>query len=54
MPEMPRDPIRIGDYDNRLSGGNLVAAGQYLLLATADKLWAFGPKSTENQTVKRD
>jgi hypothetical protein len=45
MPTMPRDPIRIADYDSRLSGGNLVAARQYILLATPDKLWAFGPKS---------
>jgi hypothetical protein len=53
-PTMPREPIRIADYDNRLSGGNLVATGQYILLATADKLWAFGPKITENQTAKSD
>jgi hypothetical protein len=54
MPTMPRLPIRIADYDDRLSGGNLVAAGRHILLATADKLWAFGPKLTEDQTVKRD
>ena len=53
-PTMPREPIRIADYDNRLSGGNLVATGQYILLATADTLWAFGPKITENQTAKSD
>ena len=44
LPAMPREPIRLADYDDKISGGNLVAAGEYTLLATADKLWAFGPK----------
>jgi outer membrane protein assembly factor BamB len=44
LPAMPRDPIRLADYDDRISGGNLVDAGEYTLLATADKLWVFGPR----------
>jgi hypothetical protein len=47
LPAMPREPIRLADYDDKISGGNLVAAGEYTLLATADKLWAFGPKQQE-------
>ncbi len=45
MPKMARQEIRLADYDSRLTGGNLVAAGEYLLLATADRLWAFGPEA---------
>jgi hypothetical protein len=41
---MPREPILLATYDQQLSGGNLVAAGEYTLLATANRLWAFGPK----------
>ena len=44
LPAMPREPILLAPYDQQLSGGNLVAAGEYTLLATANRLWAFGPK----------
>jgi outer membrane protein assembly factor BamB len=44
---MVRDPIRLPDYNNALTGGNLVAAGDYVLLATADRLWAFGPEEKD-------
>jgi hypothetical protein len=27
----------------------VVAAGDYVLLATADRLWAFGPEEKDNQ-----
>ncbi|MEX2140326.1 MAG: PQQ-binding-like beta-propeller repeat protein [Pirellulales bacterium] len=54
LPTMQRDPIRIADFDNLLSGGNLLAAGEYILLATADKLWAFGPKLEESATTSKD
>jgi hypothetical protein len=45
LPAMPREPISLAPYDQQLSGGNLVSAGEYTLLATADKLWAFGPRA---------
>ncbi len=45
LPTMARQEIRLADYDSRLTGGNLVAAGEYNLLATADRLWAFGPEA---------
>jgi hypothetical protein len=44
LPAMPREPIPLAPHDQQLSGGNLAAAGEYTLLATAEKLWAFGPK----------
>jgi outer membrane protein assembly factor BamB len=45
LPAMPREPILLAPYDDKISGGNLVAAGEYTLLAAADRLWAFGPKA---------
>jgi outer membrane protein assembly factor BamB len=51
-PAMPRDPIRLADYVANLSGGNLSAAGDYVLLATPDKLWAFGPNTSETQLLR--
>jgi outer membrane protein assembly factor BamB len=53
-PQMPRDPIRLKDYSDRIVGGNLVAAGDYLLLATSDYIWAFGPKLKDNQMTKAE
>jgi outer membrane protein assembly factor BamB len=50
-PAMPRDPIQWIDYSNHLGGGNLIAAGDYILLATPDKLWAFGPRLEENRVT---
>ncbi len=44
MPRASREPIRWSEHAAGLSGGNIVAAGEYVLVATADKLWAFGPK----------
>ena len=46
-PATRREPIRLANYAPGLSGGNVVTAGDYLLLATPDKLWAFGPKLHE-------
>ena len=51
MPAMVRDPIRLADYANGLSGGNVVAAGDYVLLETPDRLWAFGPDLNENKVT---
>jgi putative pyrroloquinoline-quinone binding quinoprotein len=48
-PTMARDPIRLADYNSALTGGNIVAAGDYVLLATADRLWAFGPHGNDNK-----
>jgi outer membrane protein assembly factor BamB/tetratricopeptide (TPR) repeat protein len=44
LPAMPREPILLAPYDQQLSGGNLVPAGEYTLLATENRLWAFGPR----------
>jgi outer membrane protein assembly factor BamB len=38
-----RDPVRLDTRDPPLSGGNLVIAGGYLLIATPNNLIAFGP-----------
>lgn len=37
------EPIQLDRFEPPLSGGNLVAAGGYLLIATPTKLIAFGP-----------
>jgi tetratricopeptide (TPR) repeat protein len=49
LPAMRRDPIRLADYGTALGGGNIVVAGDYVLVAAADKLWAFGPKPDKQQ-----
>jgi outer membrane protein assembly factor BamB len=47
LPAMPREPIRLADYDDKISGGNVLAAGEYTLLASTDRLWVFGPRVKE-------
>jgi hypothetical protein len=51
-PVAPSDPIRLKNYFDRITGGNLLAAGHYLLLASNDRIWAFGPKLDDNQMTK--
>jgi hypothetical protein len=51
-PAAPRDPIRLADYANGISGGNLSVAGDYILLATPEKLWAFGPRLNDNPVTQ--
>jgi len=51
-PAAPQPAIKPFGESPGLSGGNLVAAGEYVLLAMPDKLWAFGPRLEENRVTK--
>lgn len=52
MPAAPRQPIRFADHAQGLTGGNLISDGNYLIVATADRLWAFGPRDETNRPTK--
>jgi len=40
-----REPIYLDRLDPHFSGGNMVVAGGYILIATPDKLFALGPRA---------
>ncbi|HEV3417169.1 MAG TPA: hypothetical protein VG056_10160, partial [Pirellulales bacterium] len=46
------DPIELGRFEPPVTGGNLVAANGYLLIATPTKLIAFGPGKSANPPVE--
>jgi outer membrane protein assembly factor BamB len=54
LPAQQRERIRLADYDDKISGGNLVSAGAYTLLASAERLWVFGPREKPEARNQND